>query len=123
MSTFQPGQQTLSGKVVDANNKPIAGIRITLRSVSGARIPSHFYIGDRLKSTSARSGPDGGFKLTNLPDEPIELSFSRPGAYGYPIGKAGKSVLYPGRLRPELNQTDIRVLFDPTLTTPPIDLH
>lgn len=117
------GQQTLAGVVVDPSDKPIAGVRISTYLVGGGQLPVYFKVGGRPHRTFATSRRDGRFEITNLPNEPVELMFFVPGAYGYPVGKGGRSILYPGRLRPELNQTHIRIIFDPTLTTPPIDLR
>ncbi len=107
------GRQRLTGKVVDRSGKPVAGIRIT-----------PYLIGNgRRRGSITSSGTDGGFLLTDLPDEPIELKFYRPGAFGYPMGSGGTSILYPGRVRPKLNQSDVVIVFDPTLIERPPNLH
>ena len=112
-----PGKQRLSGTIVDPNGGPVAGVRISPYLIGSGR---PYLYGPRL---AARSGADGAFTLRDLPDEPIELMFYRPGAFGYPVGTSGRAIVYPGRIRPRLNQSDIRIVFDPTLTEEPANLH
>jgi hypothetical protein len=58
-----------------------------------------------------------------LPNEPVDLMFYDPDAFHYPDKYGGGTILYPGRVRPELNQSNIRIILDTTLPTPPVDLH
>jgi len=117
-STDTRGNQTLSGKVVDRNGAPVSGIKLGPYLVRGGRVKE--------KTTTTQA--DGTFTIGNLPDEPIELMFYDQSAFGYPngviySGGADKLVLYPGRVRPQRNQSDIHIVFDPELTTPPVDLQ
>ena len=114
------GNQTLSGQVVDRDGSPVGGIRVEPRFLHGGFI--------RLRQAVPKSDADGRFTIRNLPDERIELTFSDRSAFGYPSGitssgEAGRMVLYPGFVWPQLNQSDIRMVFDPELTTPPLDLR
>ena len=111
------GNQTLSGVVVDRNNEPVAGVKITPRLRGG-------FVRGRTTVTKK----DGSFTIKELPDESIELMFHNPRAYAYPAGitssgAPGWFILYPGSIRPQQGQSDIRIVFDPELTTPPVNLE
>ncbi len=112
------GNQTLSGQVVSRNNSSVGGIEISPRFLNGGLI----------QGKETKSDTQGRFTIRNLPDEPIALWFFDQSAYGYPYGitnqgTEGQMVLYPGEVCPQQNQSDIRVVFDPELTTPPMDLQ
>jgi protocatechuate 3,4-dioxygenase beta subunit len=103
--------QSLRGVVVDPQGKPVAGVSVSARLGSGRSL------------SRPASGPppwtttddQGRFALHQLPDEPIELM-----AY-HNDGRGGR-VLYPSISRPKMNQQDIRIVFDPSLSEPIEDL-
>lgn len=53
---------------------------------------------------------DGRFELKQLPDEPLGIM-----AYMQPKG-ADRTIRFPARLKVDLNQQDIRIVLDPSLT-------
>ena len=64
---------------------------------------------------SSQTNQEGRFALTGLPDLPIEIMVYKPNPQGGVIRRSSK-------VRPELNQQDIRILFDPALDEPIEDL-
>jgi hypothetical protein len=97
--------QTLSGVVVDPMNQPVKGVIVT------ARLANWGQISGRPNGTS--SDEAGRFELTNLPSEPIHLS-----AQVERFGRRGVRIRYPAEVLPTINQSDIRIVFDPALQTP-----
>ena len=105
--------QHLSGIVVDPEGRPVAGVTVSARDA----IANGLYI------SALESGPEpwtetddrGRFALQQLPDQSIELAVYRPNPEGGPI-------LHPAKTRPDRDQDDIRIVFDPTLTEEPEDL-
>jgi uncharacterized GH25 family protein len=99
--------QTLAGKVVDPDGKPVVGATVSAMLRDGITSIARI----------ARSGPapwtetdqEGRFKLQQLPDEPLAImAYIRP--------KAGGPIRFPAKVNVELNQQDIRILLDPSLT-------
>jgi len=97
-------QQRLSGKVVDPEGNPVAGITV------GASL---VYVGDLSRRRNGEppwntSDEEGRFSLTDLPDEPITLM-------AYRANPAGGTIRYSVKVHPELNAGDIRIVYDPKL--------
>jgi hypothetical protein len=103
----------LSGVIVDLKGNPVAGVRIYARG-RNAFTPL---------SKSAISRGDGRFTLANLPDVPLDLNYRNPSDQGYPVGESGVSLIYIGFARPEMNQTDIRMVFDASLAKRPEEIQ
>lgn len=96
--------QTLRGVVVDPQGKPVPGITVSANIAGGdtlARPPD-------LPKPWTDTDELGRFELRQLPDQPIELMAYRP-------NKAGGRIRYPSKVRPRMNQTDIRIILDPKL--------
>lgn len=97
--------QTLAGMVVDPDGNPVAGATVSARLKNGRSL------------SRPRSGPppwietgeDGRFRLTQLPDQPLELM-----AYIRPKGP-DRRIRFPATVECELNQQDIRIVLDPSL--------
>jgi beta-lactamase regulating signal transducer with metallopeptidase domain len=103
--------QTLMGVVVDPDGKPVEGITVSARLASGGYL------------SRPQNGPppwtktngQGRFKLTHLPDDSISLM-------AYKGNPAGGRIRHPSHATPEMNASDIRIVFDPTLLEEPEDL-
>lgn len=111
LTLFSAGQ-TLRGQVVDRRGRGVADVTVSPSLVSGGRIPRP----PRGPAPWTKTDAEGRFELTDLPDQPIELM-----AYKAPPG--GEYIRFPAKVRPALNQTDIRILLDPDLHTPLEDLE
>ena len=94
-------QQELSGKVIDLEGNPLPGITVaaSLRILGDIACPAK---GEPPWNTSDK---EGRFSLTDLPDEPITLMAHR----WSPAGR----INYLVKVHPELNATDIRIVYDP----------
>jgi hypothetical protein len=103
------GNQYLSGVVVDPQGKPVAGATVIAFLPDGTPVSPRAKDFDFAKRKSPREQTDdkGRFSLHDLPDKPIKLMI-------YP-GKPWDRTAYPAHVRTTLNQSDIRVLLDPTL--------
>jgi hypothetical protein len=105
-------EQSLSGIVIDPNGNPVSGV-----TVSAKIADSYIHV------SRPEDGPppwvetdaNGRFDLRQLPNLPIEL-------IAYVSRPEGGTILHPAIARPERNQSDIRILFDPALTKKPESL-
>jgi 5-hydroxyisourate hydrolase-like protein (transthyretin family) len=110
--------QTLRGVVLDPAGKPVPGVQVTTQLALPGGRTEMISRPDRSRGVSrlsAQTNQDGRFALTGLPDLPIEIMVYKPNPQGGVIRRASK-------VRPELNQQEIRVLFDPALDEPIEDL-
>lgn len=105
-------RQRLQGVVVNPMGMPVAGITVSASLAEGRGSLSR--MGDAPPPWTV-TDEQGRFALSQLPDEPIELMAYRANPMGGPI-------LYPARVRPQPNQQDIRIIFDPKLTQEVEDL-
>jgi len=104
--------QSLSGIVVDPKGNPVSGV-----TVSAKIADSYIHV------SRPEDGPppwmvtdaQGRFDLRQLPNLPIELMANVR-------NPKGGIILYSAIARPKRNQSDIRILFDPSLTKKPEDL-
>ncbi|MFY0567211.1 carboxypeptidase regulatory-like domain-containing protein [Archangium lansingense] len=80
---LQPSEEgwSLSGQVVDAEGNPIEGALVIASRVVDPGAPPEDASSGRLRRSSVRgrSGPDGGFTLTNLPEGPCTLQVTLRG--------------------------------------------
>ena|GEM_PF-1129420 len=90
--------QSLSGIVVDRKGKPVHDVTVS------AKIENSYIFISRTETDS-----QGRFNLRQLSNLPIELS-------AFVRNPKGGRVLHPAIARPKRNQSDIRILFDPSLT-------
>jgi hypothetical protein len=98
--------QSLAGKVVDPDGKPVAG----------AQVSAMLRDGFTSIARTSMSGPppwtetdqEGRFKLQQLPDQPLSLM-------AYIKSKAGGAIRFPAKVNVELNQQVIRIVLDPSL--------
>lgn len=98
--------QSLAGRVVDSDGNPVEGVHVSAMLRDGQS--------SLARSSMAGTPPwmetdkDGRFKLQQLPDEPLALmAYIRP--------KGGGPIRSPAKLNVELNQQDVRIVFDPSL--------
>jgi uncharacterized GH25 family protein len=98
--------QTLRGVVVDPAGKPVAGIQVSAQLRNGHHLSSH---GDNKPPPWTETDEQGKFELVQLPDEPIDLM-------AYMRNPKGGRIFFPAKVRPQINQQDIRILYDPSLT-------
>lgn len=98
--------------MVDPQGKPVAGITVSPQLGNG-----QFLFRSSLSGPPSWTTTDDQdrFALQQLPEQPIQLM-------AYRANPRGGRVLYPSIVRPWLNQQDIRILLDPTLTEPIEDL-
>lgn len=104
--TLRRLNQSLAGRVIDPNGKP----------VEGAQVSAMLRDGHTSIARMSMSGPppwtetdqEGRFKLQQLPDEPLALM-------AYIKSKAGGQIRFPAKVNVELNQQDIRIVLDPSL--------
>ena len=104
-------RQSLKGVVVDPKGNPMADVTVSA------------HLGGGMGLRRPASGPppwtktdrEGRFELRQLPDEAVELMV-------YVANPNGGRIDFPSRIRPKLNQQDIRILLDPTLREPVEDL-
>ncbi len=92
--------QTLSGRVVDLEGKPLAGVHIAAQDENGDDLPWSATTGQPRTVTDS----EGKFRLAKLPDVPLKLTAYRP---GQPIRNADKKDA-------EKNQKDIRFVLERT---------
>jgi beta-lactamase regulating signal transducer with metallopeptidase domain len=98
--------QTLRGEVVDPKGKPVAGAKISASLANGELIPRRQH-----NTPWTDTDAQGRFVLTDLPNLPIELL-----AYVHNPGE--EYIRYTVKTRPTLNQTNVRIILDPSLHTP-----
>ncbi len=103
--------QSLRGVVVDPDGKPVARVKIFASLTDGRRL---IVDGDGPPSWT-ETDASGLFQLQQLPDEPIELT-------AYRQNPDGVAIRFPAKARPALNQQNIRILLDPSLTDEVEDL-
>jgi Carboxypeptidase regulatory-like domain len=98
----------VAGIVVDPAGKPVAGVTVSAHERNGGSIS----FGRR--GPPPRTGPDGRFRLEDLPNVPLELM-------AYIQAKEptkDRSIHFPARVNTEPNRTDIRIVLDPKLQRP-----
>ena len=99
--------QTLRGKVLDRDGKPVAGITVSASLISGGMISRS---NDRnAQPPWTETDATGRFELVGLPDEAISLRAS------YRANPAGGRIKYSIKQSVKLGATEIRLLLDPTL--------
>lgn len=103
--------QRLRGMVVDPAGKPVAGVTVSARLASGDMLSRRETGPPPWMETEA----SGRFELSQLPDEPIELM-------AYRHNGQTQFIRFPAKVRPTLNQDDIKIILDPALTEPIEDL-
>jgi hypothetical protein len=97
--------QSLSGIVVDPKGTPVADITIMAQLGMGRsvnRLPNG-------KFPQTKTGKDGRFELTQLPDLQLQLMTFR-------ANPQGGRIVHPSTIQPTLNQKNLRIVFDPSLT-------
>lgn len=100
-------RQSLSGRIVDPDGNPLAGVLISARTSKWGTIPRR----DNAPLPWTQTDSIGNFQLEQLPDLSIELMIHKR-------LEDGGRVLYQAQLSPDLNQHDMRIVLDPTLTEP-----
>ena len=103
--------QSLSGLVVDPDGNPVAGISVNARLKNLGTIPRL----DNAAPTWTETDANGAFRFEQLPDETIEL-------IAYKEDPATNRILYPAHISTDRNQTNLRIVVDPTLAIPVEDL-
>lgn len=99
-------QQVLKGVVVDPAGVPVAGVSVTANLASGKMLAQ----GTSGQKPWTQTDQLGSFTLRDLPDEAIELMT-------YKANPKGGHIFHPCKLTVELNQRDIRIVYDPRLGT------
>jgi uncharacterized GH25 family protein len=98
----------VAGIVVDPDGKPVAGATVSAMERSGRSIS--FGRAGPPKPT----GPDGRFRINDLPNVPLQLM-----AYiRVPESTKDRSIHFPARVNAEPGQTNVRILLDPKLQRP-----
>ncbi len=100
------GGQSLKGIVVDPAGKPVVDVTVAARLEDGQLLS-----GQDGRRSRTNTDQEGRFELLEMPEEPLHLMVFRS-------TPQGGSVRYPATIRPNHNQQDIRILFDPTLSEP-----
>lgn len=94
----------VEGIVVDPDGNPVPGVRVQATATD----PQGRYLGG---NASGETGPDGRFRLDNLPKSQLRIM-----VYAQPRNnRGGGRILYPAEVRAETEQGDVRVVFDPKL--------
>ena len=96
--------QVLTGLVIDPQGKPVSGISVAANLASGGMLSQASSWPPPWTETDSQ----GRFSLTKLPEEIIELM-------AYKRNPVGGRILHPCKLKVELNQKEIRIVFDPKL--------
>jgi 5-hydroxyisourate hydrolase-like protein (transthyretin family) len=104
--------QSLSGIVVDPKGTPVSGVTVSAK-IADTYI--HLSRPEHGPPPWMETDAQGRFDLHQLPNLPIELMI-------YIRNPQGGPILHPAIARPKRNQSDIRILFDTTLTEKPEDL-
>jgi protocatechuate 3,4-dioxygenase beta subunit len=95
----------VEGIVVDPDGNPVPGVQVQATAMDAQRR----YLGG---GSSEQSGPDGRFRITNLPKSArLEIMAYQPST----DRRGGGRLLFPARTTAETGQTDARVVFDPKL--------
>jgi hypothetical protein len=97
--------QSLAGKVVDPDGKPVAGAQVSAMLCNGQSLARNSMAG---APPWTETDSEGGFKLQELPDEPLALM-------AYMRTKEGGPIRFFAKVNPELNQHDVRIVLDPSL--------
>jgi len=103
--------QNLRGIVVDPRGRPAPGVSVSARLANGSQLSRT----GNGPPPWTKTGADGRFELTNLPDQSIELM-------AYLANPKGGRILFPAKLQTMKGQQDIRILLDPELTNEVEDL-
>ncbi|MFO0808338.1 MAG: carboxypeptidase regulatory-like domain-containing protein [Gemmataceae bacterium] len=103
--------QSLRGVVVDPKGKPVAGVTVNARLVSGQNLSRRNSGPPPWTTTDAQ----GRFALTQLPDQPLELMI-------WKAGPGGTRIRFPAVVKTTTNQQDVRAVYDPTLADEVEDL-
>jgi hypothetical protein len=104
-------RQSLRGVVVSPEGIGVGSVRVSAQMANGEIIPLRTSGPKAWTTTKA----DGSFELQQLPEGLIEL-------IAYRENPKGGRIVYPAKVRPELSQTDIRIVFDPSLQDGIVDL-
>ena len=104
--------QSLSGIVVDPKGSPVSGVTVSAK-IADTYI--HLSRPEEGPPPWMETDAQGRFDLHQLPDLPIELMT-------YLRNPKGGPILHPAIARPNRNQSEIRILYDPTLAKKPEDL-
>ena len=99
-----PLTQTVSGRIVDPDGKPVEGATISARMADG-RMLGRFL---DYPTPWAESDAEGNFTISHLPAEPVRLM-----AYMPPTGE-DRLIRNSVNVHPELNETGIEIELDPT---------
>jgi hypothetical protein len=97
--------------VVDPDGQPVADVTVSAHLANGKSIS---YSGQGAAPWT-KSDAEGRFNLVELPDEPVELMAYRAKSEGGPIA-------FPAKMRPQIGQQNIRIIFDPRLSDDVEDL-
>ena len=102
--------QSLSGRVVDPDGNPVEGATVSTGMTDGrmlSRIDSRV-LDMEIPPPWTKSDANGRFRLTHLPEQPIQLmaDFANP--------KEGQ-IRFPAKSTPDLDQQDIEMILDPSL--------
>jgi protocatechuate 3,4-dioxygenase beta subunit len=102
--------QTLRGTVFDPAGRPLSQISVSaMLALPKGRTDMISNPGrGRGNRTWTETDAQGRFELAGLPDRPIELMV-------YKANPAGGAIVRPAKFRPETNQHDIRITYDPSL--------
>ena len=96
----------VAGIVVDPDGKPVAGVTVSASERNGGGISR--------RGLAPKTGPDGRFRLEELPSVPLELM-----AYiSAPAGTKDHTIHFPARVNAEPNQSNVRIVLDPKLQRP-----
>jgi hypothetical protein len=97
-------EQTLAGRVVDPNGKPVPGATVHAEFAHGMPL-------GRLQEGEppwTETDDQGRFRLTNLPNRTLRLmAYIRP--------KNGGSIQFPAQVSTTQNQQDVRIVLDASL--------
>lgn len=96
--------QSLGGKVVDVDGEPVAGYTVSAQGSRGMSLSRR----ENQPPPWMETDSDGKFLLESLPDQSLELMV-------YKANPAGGRIRNPMRVRPKMNDHDIRIVVDPTL--------
>lgn len=98
----------VAGIVVDPDGKPVAGVTVSASQRDGGSISYG------RNGPPQPTGPDGRFRIDDLPNVPLELlAYMRA-----PAGTNDRSIHFPARVHAEPGDSDVRILLDPKLQRP-----
>jgi len=110
-ANLMPFGQTLAGIVVSPQGEPVPGITVGAQTSSGRSLSRPVEGPPPWTETDSK----GRFRLTGLPDEDLQLM-------AYRSSPQGGTIRFPALVNCERNQTDVRIILDPRLTTEVEDL-